>query len=141
MRAMDKIKVIEADAYLTIEDTNVLSTDEMMQLVKHELSEKLLNQYKNITVLVHSNFPEQVEQSLIQRGFYFHDETLFVQKKLQNEEITFGSAITLSSLHHVSLDTFKETWLEVMSGSLNAPSSLHMNEQMMGVKKELGGGI
>lgn len=138
MRAMDKLKVIETDTYITLENTHVLSTEEMLELVNFEISEQLLNPHDNITILVHSKFPEQVEKILRQRGFYLHDETLFVHKDLQQEELIGDSNLTFSSLHHVSTDIFKEAWGEVMSGSLNAPSTLHMNEQMMAVKKELG---
>jgi hypothetical protein len=132
-----KVKFVVGENFVTIEDTNYLTENEMKQFIDFILEDSMFNNKKFINVLVHRKFSRHIDQLLMRKGFYLHDEFVMVYKSLKNH-CAETSPFTFKSLEHISEEEFKSVWKSTMEQSLNAPSSLTMDEQMDNVKVELG---
>lgn len=133
-----KVKFVEGENFITIEDTGNLTNDEMKKLITHLADEPYINEFPNVTILASSKFNNEVNSHLIHAGFEMHDENITVHKHLFDELEPIISPFTLKNITEIPTDFFKKMWQESMKGSLNAPSLLSMDEQMRSVEKELG---
>ncbi|MBH0230416.1 GNAT family N-acetyltransferase [Halobacillus yeomjeoni] len=131
-----KVKKVEGEKFITIEDTESLSTEEFYKFIKSLLREVPLN-IEHLTILLGSEFPSEVEDLLSDNQFEKHDETVFYHCDL-NQVQNKGGSFELKSLHKLSEEEFKQVWIRSAHGSLNAPGSLNIEDQMESVKKELG---
>src|SRR5699024_12338374 len=66
-----------------------------------------------------------------------HDENVTVHKVLDGSDMS-TSGFSLKNLADLSTEAIKSVWEESMQDSLNAPSSLNIDEQMRSVEVELG---
>ncbi|WP_085506569.1 GNAT family N-acetyltransferase [Thalassobacillus devorans] len=132
----DKVKFVEGEQYVTVEDTSKLTDEEMKGLVKHLLNDPAFHS-KDRALLVHHKFSEGIEEFLTEHGFQLHDENITV-KKLLSEKVTPADYFEIASLYEFSEEAFKRILEKAMSDSLNAPSSLDMHGHMKSVKGELG---
>ncbi len=131
------VKFVKGGNSITVEDTEELKVKEFIELVQALLNDSEITAAKYLTILADRRLSEEAGEYLRGNGFMIHDEVQFVVNDLQNEIEEEGN-FSLKSLAEVKEDTFKEIWRQTMEGSLNAPQSLNMNEQMKSVKKELG---
>lgn len=132
-----KIKIVERDQFVIIEDTKNLTNQEMLCLVPDLMNKPNIQHAKNVTILVDDKFNEKVETLLIENGFVFCDENITVHKILNescNEELDY----TIKALHELSINEFKNIWTESMKGSLNPSSTLNIDELMRSVELEIG---
>ncbi|GGC95397.1 hypothetical protein GCM10007216_27690 [Thalassobacillus devorans] len=132
----DKVKFVEGEEYVTVEDTRHLTDQEMKDLITHLLNDPAFHS-KDMTLLVHHKFSEEIEVYLTEHRFQMLDENVMV-KKLLTQETAEAAYFDTASLHDIPEEAFKPIWKKAMSGSLNAPSSLDMDGHMQSVKGELG---
>ncbi|GGK08489.1 N-acetyltransferase [Lentibacillus kapialis] len=134
---LEKIKIVKGDNFVTIEDTKNLTNQELMELVTYLRDQPSIKTAKNINILVNSKFNKEVESLLQKYGFKVHDESVTVYKVLKESDKNI-SGFSLKNLAELSTEKFKSVWRESMKESLNAPSSLKIDEQMRSVEVELG---
>lgn len=136
----EKVKVVKGENFVTIEDTKNLTEHEFISLVTDLMNQSAIKNTKNVNILVESKFSEKVDLVLGQNGFNLHDENVTVRKELDSlySDEHLYSVRTLNDLPE---SDFKDIWQKSMEGSLNAPSSLNIEEQMRNVKVELGPGF
>lgn len=141
-RLYEKVKFVEGENFVTIEDTRHLTDEELQSLSLIFLKDSKFAGVKNRTILVPSTFKEETTEYIKDLGFKHHDDVYFVRCRLLGEDRGKREAqpFELISLKQGEEGVFKETWRRSMEGSLNAPQSLNMDEQMKSVKKELGPG-
>jgi hypothetical protein len=132
------IKIVKGVNFVTIENTKFLTNKELLNLIPDLMAASLLNHTHNVSILVESKFDTDVDWLLKKYGFEMHDEIITVHKNLELESVQNKSDYKLKDLNEVSAKDFKSVWKEVMAGSLNAPSSLTLDEQMQSVELELG---
>lgn len=132
------VKFVKGEGFVTIEETGALSDGELMDLSNQFIRDAEFKYLDNLTILVPSTFHEETKSYIRKLGFKGHDEVCFVKLNLQKGWRECESAFQLQSLGEVGESVFKETWRRSMEGSLNAPQSLNMEEQMKSVIKELG---
>ncbi|MFB4168939.1 GNAT family N-acetyltransferase [Virgibacillus sp. JSM 102003] len=132
-----KVKIVKGENFVTIEETKALTTKEMITFITNFIGDLELGDIPNVNIMVNSKFPEEVYEVLQDNNFHFHDEMVTVYKEL-NEVVWQESNLTFKSLHSISQLEFKEIWAESMTDSLNAPSSLTIDEQMKSLEIELG---
>ncbi len=132
-----KVKIVKGDNFVTIEETKGLTTEEMIAFITNFIDDLELWEIPNVNIMVNSKFTEEVYEVLQDNNFQFHDEMVTVYKKL-DEEVCQEHNLTLKSLHSMSQHEFREIWAESMTDSLNAPSSLTLDEQMKSLEIELG---
>ncbi|MCA1063841.1 GNAT family N-acetyltransferase [Rossellomorea aquimaris] len=131
---LKKVKVVKGYNFITIENTKNLTKQEIIRL----LNQPFMETTKNINILVESDFNSEVDHILKKNGFKVHDETVMVRKELQDSNRDATSLYTLKNLEEIPADDFKKVWKDSMLHSLNAPSSLDIDEQMLSVEEELG---
>jgi hypothetical protein len=133
----ESVKFVRGENFITVEETGLLTGEEVKRLADELVKDPNLQHVDHLTLLVHSELKAEVGHQLAYRGFSLHDEVYFVRCDLEQKRNDRGPFL-LKSLGEVEEDTFKETWRRSMEGSLNAPQSLDMDEQMRTVEKELG---
>lgn len=141
-RLYEKVKFVEGENFVTIEETRNLTDEELQSLSLKFAEDPKYDGVKNRTILVPSTFQEETIKYIKALGFKHHDDVCFVRCDLDEVSKVDGEAqfFDLKSLRQEEEDVFLETWRRSMEGSLNAPQSLNMDEQMKSVKKELGPG-
>lgn len=132
-----RIKIVKGENFVTIEDTKSLADQELIELITYLMGQSFIKNCKNVNILVNSKFNKEVDFLLIENGFKLHDENVTVHKVLDDSS-KVKNGFLLKDLHELSLAEFKRVWEESMKGSLNAPSSLNVDEQMRSVELELG---
>ncbi|WP_209480541.1 GNAT family protein [Virgibacillus litoralis] len=132
-----KVKILKGENFVTIEETKALSAEEMIAFITNFIDDLELGEIPNVNIMVNSKFTEEIYELLQDNNFQFHDEMVTVYKEL-NEVVELESNFTFKSLHSISQHEFKEIWAESMTDSLNAPSSLTLDEQMKSLEIELG---
>jgi hypothetical protein len=133
---LEKVKIVKGDSFVTIEDTKNLTNQELMELITYLMGQSFIKNTKHVNFLVDSKVNKEIESLLIDYGFKMHDENITVHKALNGSNTTYG--FSLKNLDIISTKEFKSVWEESMKGSLNAPSSLNIDEQMRSVEVELG---
>ncbi|MGF3102795.1 hypothetical protein [Rossellomorea sp. DUT-2] len=133
---IEKVKIILGDNYATIEDTNDLTIAELKELVSYLDQSPPYHSLSNLKILVSQTFSQEADEYLERKGYELVDEFVTVCKMLEKSEI--NHSFTLKNLHKISENEFAHIWMHTMEGSLNAPSSLTMPEQMKSVANELG---
>src|SRR5699024_44732 len=123
--------------FVTIEDTKNLTNQELMKFIRYLRDQPFIKTAKNVNILVYSKFNNEVELLLKKYGFKVHDENVTVHKVLDGSDMS-TSGFSLKNLADLSTEAFKSVWEESMQDSLNAPSSLNIDEQMRSVEVELG---
>ncbi|GEN53367.1 GNAT family N-acetyltransferase [Halobacillus faecis] len=138
----EKVKFVEGENFVTIENTQDLTDEELQSLALTFVEDSTYDEVKNRTILVPSTFKEKTKGYIKGLGYKQHDEVYFVRCHLDEVGEGIGKAqrFKFISLRKEEEVVFKETWRRSMEGSLNAPQSLNMEEQMKSVKKELGPG-
>lgn len=131
------VKFVRGENFITIEETGRLSGDEVKRLADQLVKDPDVQQVKHLKLLVDSKLKAEVGSHLSDRGFSLYDEVYFVRCDLEKKQNDRGPFL-LKPLQEVEGRIFKETWRRSMKGSLNAPQSLNMDEQMKTVEKELG---
>jgi hypothetical protein len=132
-----KVKFVDGENFVTIEDTHQLNADEVMNLADFLVADERIQKAEHLTILLNNSFPVEVAKHLEGLQFELHDENVFFRCNLNhlNEP---KNRFQLRSLHEVSTEQFKQVWKKVMECSLNSSSYLNMDEQMKSVEKELG---
>ncbi|WP_052504410.1 GNAT family N-acetyltransferase [Rossellomorea aquimaris] len=133
---LEKVKIIQGDNYATIEDTNELTTSELKELVNYLDQTPPYHSLSNLKVLVNQTFSREVDEYFKRKGYDLVDEFVTVYKKLEKSELEHS--YTLKNLHMIPENEFVHIWMQAMESSLNAPSSLTMEEHMKSVQVELG---
>ncbi|MCA1054046.1 GNAT family N-acetyltransferase [Rossellomorea aquimaris] len=137
---MSKLKIVQGHQFITIEDTSGLTQEEMMVVIPHLLNQASFDSVQNLTILVHEKFNHGVEQLLKDGGFSLHDEMVIVMKELHDMKEVASTRFDFKNLEQVSTQEFTKVWEKAMQESLNASSSLNIDEHMLSVQKELGDG-
>ena len=135
---IDKIKIVEGINFVTIENTLHLTGNELVNVFSELLNKPFIMNTENVNIHINSKYGNDVEAILKNNGFKFHDERITVYKNLMNEAVKFQPTYQLKDLNEVTDHDFKCIWKEAMVGSLNAPSSLTVEEQLESAKLELG---
>ncbi|MGI8313564.1 GNAT family N-acetyltransferase [Halobacillus mangrovi] len=135
-RLYEKVKFVQGENFVTIEDTHQLSAEEVLMLAEELVKDERIQKVDHLTILVQNSFPAQVGTLLENLQFKLHDESIFFRCDLQHIEPE--DPFELKSLHEVSVEQFNNIWEKAMQGSPNASPSLSMEEQMKSVEKELG---
>ncbi|MBA2175074.1 GNAT family N-acetyltransferase [Halobacillus locisalis] len=133
----DKVKFVEGEKFITIEETGGLTEDEMLELIRQLNEDERMNEVPHLSLLLADHFSEAVEDRLGDEGFVLHDELMFVERDLVNMN-SVPQTYSIRSLRDGSAHEFKQVWERCMQGSLNAVSYLNMDKQMRSVEKELG---
>ncbi|WP_077325017.1 hypothetical protein [Virgibacillus siamensis] len=133
----EKIKIVKGDNFVTIEDTKNLSEHEFISLVTDFLNQPAIKNTRHVSILIASKFSDNADEFLLDNGFRLHDENVTVWMELDNLK-SMEQVFTLKTLNELSESDFKDVWQQSMKGSLNAPSSLTMDEQLRSVEVELG---
>lgn len=138
----EKVKFVEGENFVTIEDTGLLTDEELQSLAGKFVRDAKYDGVRNRTILIPSTFQGETVFYIKDLGFKHHDEVYFVRCELDELDPidTERLSFEMISLRDGEEGVFKETWRRAMEGSLNAPQSLNMDEQMKSVKKELGQG-
>lgn len=132
------VKFVKGEGFVTLEETGTLSDCELMELSNQFVRDPDFKDVKNLTILLPAKFGKVARNYIKNLGFKPHDEVYFLQKDLQKGWKECEHLFQLKPLVEVGESVFKETWHRSMEGSLNAPQSLSIDEQMESVKKELG---
>lgn len=133
----DKVKFVEGEKFITIEETGGLTEVEMIELIRQLDRDERMNQVQHLSILLADHFSEKVDERLVGEGFALHDELIFVERDLESLT-SVPKTYSIRSLRDCSAQEFKGVWERCMQGSLNAASYLNMDEQMHSVEKELG---
>ncbi|MFL8937171.1 GNAT family N-acetyltransferase [Rossellomorea oryzaecorticis] len=134
---MAKIKLVKGENIVTIEHTSSLTDQELMELIPYLMKQPFIQTSKNVNILVDRKFSKETATLLKEYGFKLHDKNVTVRKVL-DELAEFEDGFLLKDLSELPVAEFKRVWEASMKGSLNAPSSLNMDEQMRSVEMELG---
>ncbi|OAT81894.1 hypothetical protein A6P54_10290 [Bacillus sp. MKU004] len=134
---MAKIKLVKGENFVTIEHTSSLTDRELMELIPYLIKQPFIQTSKNVNILVDRNVSKKAASLLEEYEFKLHDENITVRKVL-DESAEVEDGFVLKDLYELPLAEFKRVWEASMAGSLNAPSSLNMDEQMRSVEVELG---
>ncbi|MFQ3545311.1 GrpB family protein [Halobacillus rhizosphaerae] len=132
-----KVKFVEGENFVTIEETKHLTTEELPELIHHLAEDPILKKVNHLSIVVKHPYSSSIEECMKKHGFSHHDTMITVKKDLayhQKRDCPF----TFKSLPEISEEAFILTWERCMSGSLNSPSYLNMKEQMGSIKKEIG---
>ncbi|MCA0971208.1 GNAT family N-acetyltransferase [Halobacillus litoralis] len=133
----EKVKFVEGENFITVEDTAALTEAEMRAFISRFTNDERMNEVDHLSILLDESFSADIEKELQAHGFVLHDESVFVRRDLTTlPEV--NDRFELRSLLDVSTSTFQSVWERSMQGSSNAPSYLQMDEQMRSVEKELG---
>lgn len=136
-----KVKIVEGENFVTIEDTKNLAEDEMIEFAHHFIDDLALTNIRSMNVLVNSKFSNHVDRLLKQHGFQLHDHVVMVRRQLYDLTGRERFPFTFHSLHELSLDEFTSVWQQAANAPLNASSSvINVEEQLQDVMKELGPG-
>lgn len=133
----NRVKFVEGENFVTIEETKRLSEAELLKLTEFLLADPQVQSVDHLTLLIDSECSETVDRYLVNHHFTLLEEQVFVRCDLSSMRRPH-QPFTLKSLRHVSHQRFKEVWERSMKNSLNASSYLNMDEQMKSVEKELG---
>ncbi|WP_371018906.1 GNAT family N-acetyltransferase [Pseudalkalibacillus sp. JSM 102089] len=138
MDLYEKVKFVEGETFLTIEETKNLTHSEMVELIDHMRIDPSIRSVKNVIVLVNSKFNSEIDALLENNGFELRDENITVRRDLDNISLKEDVSFSFKSLNEISTSDFQKVWKESMDNSLNASSSLNVEEQMRSVEVELG---
>ncbi|WP_257350947.1 hypothetical protein [Pseudalkalibacillus decolorationis] len=83
----NKVKVVNGEKFVTIEDTNKLTTEEMKELISNIIEEPAYVNIPNVNIKVNDKFPDEIDQFLRAHEFDVHDEIVTVHKKLEKEVV------------------------------------------------------
>ncbi|SFA96134.1 Acetyltransferase (GNAT) family protein [Lentibacillus halodurans] len=133
-----KVKIVEGENFVTIEDTKNLAEVEMIELVRHFMEDLAFEEVSSVNVLVNSQFSESVDRLLEREGFQLHDHVVMVRKELDDWADTDEALFSLRSMNELPLEEFTRVWQEAAADSPNAAPIMDMNEQMQNVRRELG---
>ncbi|WP_371068631.1 hypothetical protein [Sediminibacillus sp. JSM 1682029] len=134
---LEQVKCLQGKDYLTIEGTEGLTERKLICLIQLLKDHRELRKIPTITILVEGNVSENLESELRNGRFYLHDEVVFYQRGLE-EFPAVHPVWDIRSLNELDQQDFLKVWEKVISGSLNAASTLSMEKQMDSVKAELG---
>jgi hypothetical protein len=134
---MARIKLVKGENFVTIENTQNLTDQELIALIPQLMKQSIIKAVRNVNILVDSKFSKKATSLLGEYGFKLHDENVTVRKVL-DESSDAEDGFLLKDLFELPLAEFKRVWEASMEGSLNAASSLNMDEQMRSVEVELG---
>lgn len=135
----EKVKLVKGEKFVTFEDVNRLEGDEVTEFITAVLSDPALEETKTLNLLINDRYENGVYEFIEQQGFHLHDETAMFTKVLESE-VEDESTFQFLPLRDVGRDAFTNVWAETMRDSLNAPSSLTIEEQMRSMAFELGNG-
>ncbi|WP_064093479.1 hypothetical protein [Rossellomorea aquimaris] len=133
----EKVTMNKGDNYITIEDTNCLTSIQTLDLVNKIIKDPSFQNIPNISILLNLKLSEDVHDYLSKKMFELIDERIIFYHDLKNIDQS-NYAFTYKSLHNISNEEFISIWSKSMEYSLNAPSSLSMEELMRSVQLELG---
>ncbi|TGB02777.1 GNAT family N-acetyltransferase [Halobacillus salinus] len=133
----EKVKFVEGENFITIEEGDQLSEQEMKELIDQAAQDDSFRKVDHLTILLDDTFSTEREVQLQAHGFRRHDEVIFVSRDLRQLP-EWTEVYEMKSLREIPKETFKDVWEKSMKGSLNASSYLNMDEQMQSVEKELG---
>lgn len=133
----EKVKFVEGENFITIEETEHLSGNEISELIETISQDSNIFRVSHVSLLVTDPPSTKVGNSLSKHLFKLHDELVFYRHNLRVIDQA-ESGYELKSLNDVPVSIFLQVWENSMKGSLNAPSYLDMNEQLKSVEKELG---
>ncbi|PFA69199.1 hypothetical protein CN378_04810 [Bacillus sp. AFS015802] len=134
---MAKIKIVKGANFVTIEHTKSLTNLELLELIPYMMDQPFIKTTEIVNILVDGQCSKEVDSLLKEYGFTLHDQNVTVHKVL-DESSDLGDGFSLKDLHDIPLEEFKRVWEASMEESLNAPSSLNIEEQMRSVEVELG---
>lgn len=135
----DKIKIVRGFNFVTIEDTKNLTNEELVELLTNLMEGSSIEAVPIVTILIDSHCSHAVHSLLKEYGFMLHDEIITVYKDLRWHVAT-GERYTIKNMDEIPSFEFKRVWKEAVAGSLNAPSSLTIDEQIRNAELELGAG-
>ncbi|MCA1057642.1 GNAT family N-acetyltransferase [Rossellomorea aquimaris] len=134
---MERVKFVRGENFVTIENTKSLSNQELIELIPYMMGQSFIKTCESVNILVDSQSSEEVDSLLKEYEFTLHDENVTVYKVL-DESSNLEAGFLLKDLHDVPVAEFKRVWEASMKESLNAPSSLSIDEHMRSVEVELG---
>jgi RimJ/RimL family protein N-acetyltransferase len=132
------VKFVKGEGFVTIEGIGTLSDCELMDLSNRFVRDPAFKGLKHLTILLPEKFGEVARNHLKNLEFKPHDEVYFVRRDLLRDWRECEQVFQLKPLEEVGKCVFKDTWRQSMEGSLNAPQSMSMDEQMKSVEIELG---
>ncbi|WP_270181385.1 GrpB family protein [Alkalihalobacillus sp. CinArs1] len=132
----EKVKIVTGEKFVTIEELDHASENEVEELVANVLSDPAFKEKETLNIVCSG---EEICSFLVEEGFVLHDETVQVTHDLQME-ITESSPFTFVSLNDGEEEVFKDVWADAMSGSFNSKSSLTIEDHLKSVECELGEG-
>ncbi|TLS38144.1 GNAT family N-acetyltransferase [Pseudalkalibacillus caeni] len=135
-----KIKCLNGEPfYIIIENLEALipsaqqeNIDQLMAICEEKKIQKL-----SVVLKTERAFVEKAERLLRENHFVYESSMLIFQKNLESleeAEIPFQ----IRDLEEVGEKGFISIWQKVIEGSYNKPSSLTIEEQFEGMKKEIG---
>ncbi|WP_079528702.1 GNAT family N-acetyltransferase [Halobacillus hunanensis] len=131
-----KVKFVEGENFTIVENLTHLSTGQLLKLLDYLVHDVRFHQAATLSILLPSP-SVVVEEKLGKLGFTLHDVTVSVKRDL-SDMAPPEEPFTLRVLEEGMEESFKQVWSQSMEGSLNASSSLTMDEQFNSVEKELG---
>ncbi|WP_101842225.1 GNAT family N-acetyltransferase [Halobacillus sp. Marseille-P3879] len=129
------VKVIEGENFVTVEEAENIEAQEVTALLEQLETEYSLTEH--FSVLLSDDKTQQVKNDLMQRGYHKEDKITYVSKDLTQHN-SIASSIKCRSITCQPESEFLTLWKNTMTGSLNPPSVLDIQEQMKSVKKEIG---
>ncbi|WP_163527621.1 hypothetical protein [Halobacillus ihumii] len=131
-----KVKFVEGENFTIVENLTHLSQKQLFTLLEYLIHDDHYKKAATLSILLPSPSVE-VEEQLAKKGFTLHDITVSVKRDLSDISRT-EEPFTLRVLEEGMEESFKQVWSQSREGSLNASSSLTMDEQFSSVEKELG---
>ncbi|WLR48761.1 hypothetical protein LC065_06150 [Halobacillus litoralis] len=111
-RLYEKVKFVEGENFVTIEDTRDLTDEELQSLAFKFVKDPTYDGVENRTILVPSTFKEETTGYIKGLGFKQHDEVYFFRCDLGEVGEMVGEAqcFEFRSLRKEEEVSFKETW-------------------------------
>ncbi|MCF6409542.1 GNAT family N-acetyltransferase [Pseudalkalibacillus salsuginis] len=131
-----------APNYFVIENIGQVSSINHFENLLQEMSEYVTKKgIPSVTVVL--NEKEALNKNYIDLlgdyDFWQHETQYFYKRDLNSlKESIQVRSIEIKSIENTTTDLFKKIWQEVMTESLNVPSTLSIEKEFEGMKSELG---
>lgn len=137
------VKILDGTPnYFVIEDIGQVSSirdfDKLLQEMMEYVTEK---EIQSVSIVLNEKEAANTDflDLLGTFDFWQRETQYFYKRELTSfKEYNGEGSIEIKSIEQTSADLFIEVWQETMKGTLNAPSTLSVEKEFMGMKSELG---
>ncbi|WP_221567798.1 GNAT family N-acetyltransferase [Alkalihalobacillus sp. TS-13] len=128
--------------YFVVEDIGQVSSTSQFEKFLQDIYEFVqMKDIQSVTIVLNEKEASNNDYLHLLGDYDFskHDTQYFYKRDLNSLEVSEQvTSIELKSIEQTSDNLFKKVWKEVVTWSLNAPSSLSIEKEFEGMKTELG---